>query len=260
MTRDLATQITETGACGAPITLGETAAAGEGAHSSVLGHPRQHQPSKGVSSLEDSPPAASDGAQRGLFSGVKIQHGPFAGLPWGSYDLIMADCPWRFELYSALGEAKSAQAHYECMSLDEIKALDVQQLAARDCLLFLWATNPMLDQAFEVLRAWRFKFKTAGSWEKITVRGNQAFGPGYILRTSNEPYLIGTIGSPETTNSVRSSFRGVAREHSRKPEEGFAHAEKLMPNARRIELFSRQSRPGWDNWGDQSNHFEDAHA
>lgn len=183
---------------------------------------------------------------------------PFGDLPPFSFDLIMADPPWLYKLRSEKGEGKSAQAHYKCMPLDEIKAMPVLDLASENCLLWLYATNPMLPQGLEVLKAWGFEFATAGSWEKTTRHGKQSFGGGYIFRSSNEPILIGTRGEPKTTKSVRSSFRGLARGHSVKPEEGYRQAEKLMPNARRLELFSRTNRKGWTVWGDEAGKFGDA--
>tara|TARA_R110002126_G_scaffold290704_4_gene448325 strand:+ start:22165 stop:22746 length:582 start_codon:yes stop_codon:yes gene_type:complete len=181
-------------------------------------------------------------------------------MPLLRYNLIMADNPWRFNLRSAKGEGKSAQAQYDCQSLDWIKALNVIDLAAPDCLLWLWATNPMLDQAFEVMNAWGFKFKTAGHWSKKTKHGKQAFGGGYILRCAGEPFLIGTIGNPKTTKSVRSVIEGPVRDHSRKPEEAFEAAERLMPDAWRCELFSRQRRKGWDVMGNEIGKFDGVEA
>lgn len=185
--------------------------------------------------------------------------------PWGhlqphSYDFIMADPAWTYRMYSKAGEHKSPQAKYRTMHLDEIKALPVLDLAATDCILWLWAVNPMLPQAIAVLAAWGFEFKTAGTWLKTTKHGKINFGTGYILRGSNEPFLIGTRGSPRTANNVRSGFTGLIREHSRKPEEAFAAAEKLMPNARRLELFSRTNRPGWDHFGDETGKFNEVAA
>lgn len=185
---------------------------------------------------------------------------PFEPLQPFSYDLIMADPPWQFETYSDKGHEKAAQKHYQCESLETIKALPVGHLAASDCLLWLWATNPMLDQAFEVVRAWGFRFVTAGTWVKTTANGKIAFGTGYRLRCANEPFLIATNGNPDTAKNVRSVVMGPVREHSRKPEESFAAAESLMPGARRLELFSRQSREGWDTWGNEATKFDEAAA
>lgn len=175
---------------------------------------------------------------------------------YGGYDVIVADPPWRFANWSKKGEVKNAAAHYDCQPLDWIKALPVSMLGAESCLLFLWATNPMLPQAFEVMDAWGFRFKTAGHWVKTTKHGKLAFGTGYVLRTSGEPFLIGVRGKGiKTSRSVRSVIMGRAREHSRKPDEAITAIENLVPNARRIELFSREARPGWDAWGNETGKF-----
>ncbi|WP_457663675.1 MT-A70 family methyltransferase [Sinorhizobium medicae] len=183
---------------------------------------------------------------------------PFGDLQPHTYDFIMSDFAWQFALRSKKGEAKSAQAHYRCMSLDQIKALPVLDLCKADAIHWMWATNPMLPQAIEVMKAQGFEYKTAGTWLKTTVHGKVAFGTGYILRSSSEPFLIGTRGKPKTSKSVRSGFTGLAREHSRKPEEAYKAAEKLMPGARRLELYSRTDRPGWDSFGDEAGKFGEA--
>lgn len=172
--------------------------------------------------------------------------------PFDGFGLIMADPPWSFSNWSAKGEAKNPKAHYRCQSLDWIKALPVSALAADDCLLWLWATNPMLPQAFQVMTAWGFEFATAGHWVKRTKHDKLAFGTGYILRSAGEPFLIGRRGKPKTTRSVRSVIEGPVRAHSQKPDEAFAAAEKLIPEAAHIELFSRTTRPGWATWGDET--------
>lgn len=185
---------------------------------------------------------------------------PFGNLIPLSYDLIMADPPWLYENWSEAGEHKNATSKYACMDLDSIKALPVSNLAAGDCVLWLWATNPLLPQAIEVMSSWGFRFKTAGTWTKRTVNGKLAFGTGYVLRSANEPFLIGTVGAPKTSRNVRSVVDAVAREHSRKPDEAFRSAEQLVPNARRLELFSRESRLGWDNWGNETTKFDEEAA
>lgn len=181
---------------------------------------------------------------------------PFGDLEPGVYGLIMADPPWRFELYSERGEEKSPQAHYRTMTLDDIAALPVADLAAPDCLLWLWATAPMLDRQIAIMAAWGFRFVTSGVWVKQTVTGKTAFGTGYVLRNAHEPFLIGARGEPKCARDVRSAVFGPVREHSRKPEQGYAAAERLIPKARRSELFSRQGRPGWESWGDETGKFD----
>lgn len=179
----------------------------------------------------------------------------FEQIPLFHYGLIVADPPWSYENWSKKGEYKNASAKYSCINLDAIKQLPVGHIAAPDCVLWLWATNPLLDQALEVMSAWGFQFKTAGHWSKKTAKGNQAFGTGYILRCAGEPFLIGTIGNPKTAKNVRSVIEGPVREHSRKPDEAFDAAERLCGDVNRIELFSRQTRSGWDVFGDEVGKF-----
>ena len=181
---------------------------------------------------------------------------PFGDLQPLSYDLIMADPPWRFANWAKAGEAKNATAHYECMAWEEIATLPVGHLASPNSVLWLWATNPMLPEAMALMERWGFAFKTAGHWAKWNAEtGKLAFGTGYLLRSAGEPFLIGTIGKPKVARNVRSVILGERREHSRKPDEAFIAAEALMPDARRVELFSRESRPGWDCWGNEAGKF-----
>ena len=177
----------------------------------------------------------------------------FKQIPLLKYDLIMADPPWHIELYSENGEAKAPQAQYKTMALHEIMALDVGHLASRDCVLWLWAINPMLPQAIQVLEAWGFTFKTAGHWSKKTKTGKQAFGTGYILRAAGEPFLIGTMGQPDyKAKNVRSVIEAEVGRHSAKPDLAFKEAARLVGDqAWKLELFSRQERDGWDVFGNE---------
>ena len=186
----------------------------------------------------------------GLFEKA-LQNWPFNGLDPLSYGFIMADPPWRFNCYSEEGEEKSPQAHYKTMTLEEIAALPVADLAKPDCLLWLWATAPMLPEQIAIAEAWGFTFKTSGVWVKTTKNAKIAFGTGYILRNAHEPFIIATRGSPKTTASVRSVVMGALRKHSQKPEEAYAAAQQLMPGVRRASLFERIARPEWDGWGDE---------
>ena len=192
-----------------------------------------------------------------LFPGTALRRNwEFGELRPASYDLIMADPPWRFETWSAKGEGKAPQAQYQTMTLPEIEALPVWELARPDCLLWLWAVAPLLPQALRVIERWGFRYVTMGGWAKRTVHGKAAFGTGYVLRSSLEPFLIAKRGEPRTRRTVRNVVSGLAREHSRKPEEAYAAAEELMPRAARLDLFSRASRPGWDAWGNETGKFD----
>ena len=187
-----------------------------------------------------------------------LAEGPFAGLVPGGYGLIMADPPWQFRTFSTKGEGKSPQAHYACMSLAEVKALPVLSLAdPRGCALIMWATAPMLDQGVETLKAWGFRFKSAGAWAKQSRSGQRwAFGTGFLFRSAAEFYLLGTVGKvPPLNRRTRNLIVSPVREHSRKPPEMRRDAEGLF-GGRRVELFARESSPGWDTWGNQATRFD----
>ena len=100
------------------------------------------------------------------------------------YSAILADPPWQFATYSAKGKGRSAEAHYDCMAPADIKALPVAEWAAPDCALFLWATDPSLPQALEVIASWGFVYKTvAFTWVKTTKDGaGFPIGCGYWTR------------------------------------------------------------------------------
>jgi len=184
---------------------------------------------------------------------------PLAPLRPFSFDVIAADPPWAFSLYSEEGEEKSAQAHYDCMPIDEIAALPVGHLVGAHSWLLLWATAPMLPQALRVMSAWGFSFKTTIAWRKVTRNGKQAMGTGYVARTMHENVLIGACGKPEYRRALPSIFDGVRRQHSRKPDEFYRLVDGFaMPHARKLDLFSRESRPGWESWGRETGLF-DAH-
>lgn len=177
-------------------------------------------------------------------------------IPLFSYDVIVADPPWLFDLRSSNGEEKSPQAHYDCMSFDDIARMRVGDLARGDAWLFLWTCAWSLDRAFDIMTAWGFTYKSRITWRKVTVNGKSRIGPGYVVRSMSEDVLIGAVGRPPYAGALPSIFDGVAREHSRKPEEFFALIERFAPKARRIDLFSRQTRLDWDNFGNEATKFD----
>jgi N6-adenosine-specific RNA methylase IME4 len=186
---------------------------------------------------------------------------PFGNLRMFGYGLIMADPPWKFETWSDAGKTKkSPDAQYTTMTLDDIKALPVGHLAAGNCILWLWATHPMLPQQLDVCAAWGFRFATSGVWIKRTITGKLNFGPGYRLRSSSEPFIIGVNGDPETRRDIRTVIEGLARQHSRKPEIAYQEAARMVGNVAKADLFSRESRPGWDSWGFEAGKFDVAEA
>lgn len=181
---------------------------------------------------------------------------PFGTMSPFGYDVIMADPPWSFDNWSEGGNEKNAKNQYDCMPTAAICALPVGHLARGDCWIWLWATMPMLPDALRVMEAWGFRYITAGPWIKRGKSGKLAMGTGYVLRSCSEMFLLGKMGEPRTLNrSTRNVIEAPRREHSRKPDEAYAIAEKLFPAMRRADLFSRQSRPGWDAWGNESTKF-----
>lgn len=95
------------------------------------------------------------------------------------YNIIYADPPWDFKYYSKKGEAKkSAQAHYNCMNLEDIKRLPVKEISEKDCVLLVWVTYPFLEKSFEVIKEWGFEYKTCGfTWVKKCKKSE-----GYFFR------------------------------------------------------------------------------
>ena len=118
------------------------------------------------------------------------------------------------------------------------------ELAARDCVLWLWATAPMIDQQIALCGRWGFTFKTAGHWSKKTVNGKIAKGHGYYLQHAKETCLIGVKG--DMTAKIR---RGVAKDvifsdrrgQSQKPEEVYEYINQLVPNGHYLEIFGRRN-------------------
>lgn len=183
----------------------------------------------------------------------------FSPLERSAYSLIMIDCPWHFKTRSIKGWGKSAQRHYRTMGLPEIAALPVADLAAKDCVLWMWATAPMLEMQLGVMKGWGFEYKTSGCWVKTTKHGKISFGAGYLFRNSHEIVLIGTRGKPKTkSRSVRSVLLEGRREHSRKPDGAYAAARALVPNGRAADVFSREPRTGWECFGDEAEKFAEA--
>jgi len=177
-----------------------------------------------------------------------------------SYEVIVADPPWRFRTWGEHNQAKSASKHYDLMQTNDIAALPVGSLAQRDCIMLLWATGAMLPQAFDCMKAWGFTYKSMMVWRKTTPNGKVRVGTGYWARSMHEQILIGSIGKPPKFSAFPSLFDGIAREHSRKPDEFYTLVEKHTAGLRRADLFSRQNRAGWDAFGDESGKFQEIAA
>lgn len=169
------------------------------------------------------------------------------------FSVIYADPPWEFRVYSGKRKQRSAERHYDTSSLDDIKALPVEALAADDCALFLWCVMPELPGALEVIKAWGFEYKTAGfTWIKQNKSGEGLFwGMGYWTRANAELCLLATRGSPQRlAKDVHQVIMSPVGEHSQKPEEARTRIERLLGGPY-LELFSRRQADGWTVWGNE---------
>lgn len=176
--------------------------------------------------------------------------------PDKKYSIIYADPPWG---YTNRATRAAASKHYPTMTLEDMKKMPVGVagggIAADDCVLFMWATYPMLKEALELIEAWGFQYKTIGfQWVKQNRSGAGYFmGLGNWTRSNSEACLIATKGKPKRISaSVRSLVISPVERHSKKPAEVRDHIVELMGDLPRIELFARDAAPGWDAWGNEA--------
>jgi N6-adenosine-specific RNA methylase IME4 len=180
-------------------------------------------------------------------------------LPTKHYGVIVADPEWRFEPYSReTGMDRAADNHYSTSSTEIIAARDVASIAADDCVLFLWATVPMLFEAGDVMKAWGFTYKSHAIWDKVHI------GTGYWFRNRHELLLVGTKGAipaPAMGEQFASVMTVARKEHSAKPDQFLEMIEQYFPTLPKIELNRRgPARPGWDAWGNEANQTQQAAA
>lgn len=182
---------------------------------------------------------------------------PFGDMKPFSYDVFVVDWPWDFALYSEAGEEKSARAQYDTMSLQEIIDFSViSHLAKPDSLWLIWTCEWMKpgDQQ-RILDAHGLTYKSALVWRKTTKNHKVRMGTGYRVRTMHERIILATTGNPKH-KAFKSVFDGLARQHSRKPEEFYDIVLANTPNMNRADMFTRQTRPGFDRWGKQATLFD----
>lgn len=190
----------------------------------------------------------------------------FEGIQRNHYRAILADPPWGFTMFNSVRAVPCrGEQPYPTMRTDEIAALPVADLLADDAVLLLWITWPMLRDGMQVMQGWGFTYKTCGfCW----VKGNSLplfpddfkdkMGLGFWTRANSEVCLLGTRGKPKRLNAdVRQVIQAPLREHSRKPDGVHQRFERLVDGPY-LELFARQSRPGWDVWGNQTTKFNEA--
>lgn len=179
-----------------------------------------------------------------------LQPYPFADLS-PPYSLIYADCPWQFNDSANAGK-RGAVHKYPVMSVEDICALPVGDLAAKDCLLALWWVGAMPEEALAVVKAWGFTLKTMKgfTWHKLTKNGKDAYGMGHYTRANTEDCLFAIRGKRFRADAgVPQLIHAEIGRHSEKPEEARARLERLCGDVKRVELFSRGRYKGWDVWG-----------
>ena len=182
----------------------------------------------------------------------------FGPLPEKKYEIIYLDPPWYYHSlrYKLTKEDKekykkfytlSASTHYSCIKTCNLAKLDVPNLAAEDCLLFMWATNPHIQEAILLGYAWGFQYVTVGFvWNKKTPLC------GFYTMSQCELCLIfkkGKIPKPRGITNARQYIEEKRNDHSAKPEEARKRIDLMFPEQKKIELFARKKVEGWDCWG-----------
>jgi N6-adenosine-specific RNA methylase IME4 len=166
------------------------------------------------------------------------------------FPVIYADPPWKFRVFNEnTGFIGQAADHYPSMTVAEICALPVSDLATKDAVLFLWCVNAELPGALEVIKAWGFEYKGNLVWVKPSP------SLGHYVRNQHELLLFATRGdipTPSPANRPTSVINGPRREHSRKPDEAHELIERMYPELPKIELFARSRREGWDARGNEA--------
>lgn len=166
--------------------------------------------------------------------------------PSGPFEVILADPPWRYDF--AETDSRAIENQYPTATVEDIINHKAHINAADNSVLFLWATAPKLMEAIRVLEGWGFQYKTCAVWDK------EKAGMGYWFRGQHELLLVGVKGkfSPPPECARRSSvFKDTRTNHSKKPECVNEWIETAFPEAKKIEIYCRESRQGWAAWGNE---------
>lgn len=169
--------------------------------------------------------------------------------PSGPYGVIVIDPPWKYT-NRVEDTTHRARLSYPEMSQEQIGAIDVPAFTEPDAILWLWATNAFMHDAFHLVDGWGFTAKTILTWAK------DRMGTGDWLRGKTEHCILAVRGRPVVTLTNQTTLlTGPVREHSRKPDEFYALVEALCPGSK-VEMFAREMRPGWAAWGAEAGKFD----
>lgn len=161
------------------------------------------------------------------------------------YKAILADPPWGVPAQRGKHSSRSAESHYPLMSLEQIKAMPVADLANENSQLYLWTPNSLIPEALEVIKAWGFQYRCSMVWCKPRIL------LGNYIRTAHETLLFATRGkAPVKFHGQPSWIFASQQEHSHKPEEFYSIIERLYDGPY-LELFARRRCRGWDVWGNE---------
>ncbi len=165
------------------------------------------------------------------------------------YAVIYADPPWQYtsgDQHSTEEQDTVLGDHYPSMSIGQLCDLPVKQMAATDAVLFMWVTSPTLEEAFQVINAWGFDYKASMVWDKVS------HNVGNYVSVRHEMLLICKRGQPpKVPKLVDSVYEEERTVHSRKPAYFHELIDELYPSGRRIELFAREEREGWEAYGNE---------
>jgi N6-adenosine-specific RNA methylase IME4 len=178
----------------------------------------------------------------------------------GRYGTILIAPPWRFSNRTGkVAPEHRRLSRYPTMNTKEIAALPVASLAREQSHLYLWCPNALLREGLEIMRDWGFTYKTNIVWYKVRKDGGpDGRGVGFYFRNVTELLLFGAHGNLRTLAPGRRQTNILIsrkREHSRKPDETYELIERCSPGPY-LELFARQRIPGWTQWGDQVDTYE----
>jgi N6-adenosine-specific RNA methylase IME4 len=193
---------------------------------------------------------------------AKLNDDPF-NLPRvrGGFKTILADPPWQFQNRTGkMAPEHKRLSRYATMTLDDILAMPVSDVAAETAHLYLWVPNALLPEGLRVMEAWGFQYKSNIVWHKVRKDGGpDGRGVGFYFRNTTELVLFGVRGKNARTlppgRSQVNILRTMKREHSRKPDEMYDLVEACSPGPF-LELFARGTRPGWTGWGNQADGYE----
>ena len=171
------------------------------------------------------------------------------------YNIIYADPPWSYNDTQESGGTKyfGASVRYELMKNDDIYNLSIKNIADKNCTLFLWATSPLLQEAFKTISEWGFKYKTvAFCWNKVSKHYKDISNMGRWTMGNIELCLLGTRGKPQRRRKdIKQLVREIRYKHSEKPHIVRERIVELMGDIPRIELFTRHKVDGWDSYGNE---------